>query len=109
MLKKENRLTVFSMPSAKIISTPLFNLKIIKNNSEISRFGFIVSKKVSTSAVVRNAAKRKIRSLIEEKLMHLENGFDLAFYLKKDIISVNRTEVDAMLIDILKKEKLLHV
>lgn len=107
MLKKVNRLTSFSLPGSKNISTPLFNLKIVKNNSDSSRFGFIVSKKVSSSAVVRNSAKRKIRSIIEEKLESIALGFDLAFYLKKDIIEADREAIEKILSQALEQEKLL--
>ncbi len=107
MLKKENRLTSFSLSGSKNIATPLFNLKISQNNSECSRFGFIVSKKVSSSAVVRNSAKRKVRSIIEEKLENIEKGFDLAFYLKKEIVEVDRVDTEKILIEVLKQEKLL--
>lgn len=109
MLKKENRLTSFSLPSAKNIPTPLFNLKISKNNSEFSRFGFIVSKKVSTSAVVRNSVKRKIRSIIEENLDSVNSGWDCAFYLKKEIVSSERALIEAQALDLLKKEKIFNV
>ena len=106
MLKKENRLTSFRQSESRNVPTPLFNLKISKNNSEFSRFGFVISKKVSSSAVVRNSAKRKIRSIIEENLSHVPAGFDLAFYLKKEIISAERLSVGVELIKIMKKESL---
>lgn len=109
MLKKENRLTIFSLPNPKNISTPLFNLKIAKNNSEYSRFGFIASKKVSTSAVVRNSVKRKIRSIIEENINNIDFGWSMAFYLKKEIINADRTDIEKSLLEILKKENIYHV
>lgn len=108
MLKKVNRLTSFSLPNPKIIQTPLFNLKISRNNSEYTRIGFIISKKVASSAVVRNSTKRKFRSIIEEKIDLIDVGYDLAFYLRKDLLESDRTKTDHILTDILKKEQIYH-
>lgn len=43
-------------------------LKIKENNLDSSRFGFIVSKKVSKKAVLRNKIKRKLREIIRLRL-----------------------------------------
>lgn len=43
-------------------------LKIIENNLKKARFGFVVSKKVSKKAVVRNKIKRRLREIVRNKL-----------------------------------------
>ena len=69
MLSKPNRLTkkkdfdvVFEKgQTAKAV---FLIAKILKTNSLHSRFGFVVSKKVSTKATVRNKLKRRLRDSV---------------------------------------------
>ena len=44
-------------------------LKILKNDLSFSRFGFIVPKKVSKKAVVRNKIKRRIREIVRSMMI----------------------------------------
>jgi ribonuclease P protein component len=54
---------------------PLF-LKIAKNNLGNVRFGFVVSKKVSKKATLRNKLKRQMRELIRLRLGRIKKGID---------------------------------
>lgn len=49
--------------NSKSVKNNLFIFKIAKNNLGINRFGFIVSKKVSPKAVIRNKARRRMAAL----------------------------------------------
>lgn len=51
-------------------------LKIKKNNLKSSRFGFVVSKKFSQKATVRNKIKRRLRELVKVKLPKIKKGID---------------------------------
>ncbi|MBZ9578149.1 ribonuclease P protein component [Patescibacteria group bacterium] len=51
-------------------------LKIKKNNLKSSRFGFIVSKKFSPKATIRNKIKRRLRELVKIKLPEIKKGID---------------------------------
>ena len=42
----------------------LLGVKMLKNEQEFTRFGIIVSSKVSKKAVIRNKIKRRIRNII---------------------------------------------
>lgn len=53
-------------------------LKVVKNNLENSRFGFIISKKFSKKAVIRNKIRRRLSRLIEIKLPKIKKGIDAA-------------------------------
>lgn len=90
MLKKIYRLTEVSLKSPKNITTPYFSIKSAKNNLEVSRFAFVVSKKVDKRAVVRNSVKRKLRSCVEEIFDRIENGNDFIFYPSQKAISSER-------------------
>ena len=54
-------------------------LKTLKNNLETSRFGFIVSKKISNKAVVRNKIRRILREIIKKNLPKIKTGLDVVF------------------------------
>ena len=83
MLPKRNRLTKkkdfervfkegkkYNLPGGKIY------LKIIKNKLKSSRFGFVVSKKISKKATVRNRIKRRLREAVRMKMPEIKKGID---------------------------------
>ena len=87
MLPKDNRLwkekdfeSVFKSNNG-IRQGALF-LRQETNDSDIIRFGFIVSKKFSKSAVERNRIKRILREVIKLRISKLKKGLDI-------IITVN--------------------
>lgn len=90
MLKKQNRLKAFHLSSPRIVSSPLFTLKIGENEGEESRFAFIVSKKIDKRAVVRNSVKRKVRSCIEQISGNIHEGKDFVFYLRSEAVNAPR-------------------
>ncbi|MFA7662432.1 MAG: ribonuclease P protein component [Patescibacteria group bacterium] len=59
--------------------------KVVKNELPDSRFGFVVSTKISKKAVVRNRVKRLLRQMIHEKLAEIKPGFDVIFYARPGI------------------------
>ncbi len=52
-------------------------LKIRKNNLDVSRFGFVISKKFSKKAVIRNKTKRRLSEIIKAKLLKIKKGMDV--------------------------------
>lgn len=77
MLPKENRLKkkkdfedVFE--KGKGFKQAFLFLKAKKNNLKTSRFGFVVGKKVSNKAVVRNQIKRRLREAVRHKLSQVK-------------------------------------
>lgn len=78
MLPKANRLTkkkdfetVFNL--GKGTKSDFLIYKMLKNNLSESRFGFVVSKKVSPKATVRNTVKRRLRSAVAKGLETLKS------------------------------------
>jgi len=51
-------------------------LKILKNNLKTSRFGFVVSKKFSPQATIRNKIKRRLSDLVRLKITYLKKNID---------------------------------
>lgn len=85
MLKKK-----FSLPKEKLfvqkrIETPFCAVKIADNGLELSRFGFVIPKKVDKRATVRNRIKRILRAKVEENLNNFKPGFDFLFIIKNKI------------------------
>ncbi len=106
MLPKINRLTkendfqaVFKM--GKGIKKDFLIFKVLKNNVNKNRFGFIVSKKVSNKATERNKVKRRLRSAVMSELKKNESPFGkksldviviaLPLTLKKEFLEIKET------------------
>ena len=84
MLPKINRLTkkidfdsVFK--GGKSVKNDFLIFKILENHLKNSRFGFIVSKKVSNRAVQRNKIKRWLRDLVSKQIKNSKNPIDGVF------------------------------
>jgi len=84
MLIKEKRIkkrkdfeTIFR--NSKSLRNNLFILKVAKNNLQISRFGFVVSQKVSKKATVRNKVRRRLVAAIKAEEKNIKSGADLVF------------------------------
>ncbi|MDP2741078.1 MAG: ribonuclease P protein component [bacterium] len=111
---KENRLrkkkdfeTIFK--NGKTFKEGFLILKIIKNNLETNRFGFIISQKVSKKATVRNRIKRKLREVVrlnikeEEKRDNKKTGVDVALIMLTGIDKKDFSETKENLIKLFKK------
>jgi len=80
MLSKINRIkkkkdfeVIFK--NGKSFKNSLFILKVAKNNLKISRFGFVVSLKVSKKATVRNKIRRRMSEAARAE--NMKQGLDL--------------------------------
>lgn len=94
MLTKDKRLKNPISKNSNSFSFRFFNIRKFENSKPTSRFGFVVSKKVDKRAVVRNRAKRVLRSCVEERVSVIEPGFDFLFVLKPDIVHATREELE---------------
>ena len=73
MLPKQNRLKLKKdferiFKQGKGYKQNFLFLKVLENGLKETRFGFIVSKKISKKAVIRNKLKRRLREVIRDKL-----------------------------------------
>ena len=81
-------------------------LKIAQNNLKESRFGFIISKKVSKKAILRNKIKRRLRSIIWQNIRDIKKGMDVALIIFPDLGKTNFLETKEILNTLLKKADL---
>jgi ribonuclease P protein component len=108
MLKKKYRL-----PAGAILTRPTFynsqsiKLKVAGNNEAVSRFGFIVSKKIDKRSVARNRAKRVVRSCVEELLSKIDDKYDMLFIVQKNAVARKRHEICNEIEALLKQNNLI--
>ena len=79
----------------------------MKNELEDSRFGFVVSIKVSKKAVVRNRVKRIMRHAIHENLEKIKSGLDIVFFTRPGIEKLDGIEIRQQVMQLLTKLNLL--
>ena len=82
-------------------------LKTVKNDLPISRFGFIVSKKISKKAVRRNRVKRLLRESVRLTQKDIRAGFDAVFISKTGIVGKSFEEINSAVGELLKKSRLI--
>lgn len=63
------------------------------SNNTDSRFGFIISTKISKKAVTRNKIKRIIADCIRIKLDEIKKGLDVVFLIKPNAIKIKDEEL----------------
>lgn len=107
MLKKQNRLTKDIGGGARLFSSPAFNIKISENKENLVKFGFVVSKKISKSAVVRNRTKRVLRDVAKEVIGKIILGKNILVISKKELGFEEKEDVLKAMTDILKKANIL--
>ena len=112
MLKKELRIrkqkdfdNIFN--KGVYFSEKFLALKIVENNLEISRFGFIVSNKISKKAVERIRIKRLLREVVRLKWDKIKSGFDVLFIFRGKEVKKSFQEIDIVVEKLLKKSGLL--
>ena len=82
-----------------VLKTDFFMVRQLPNNYDYSRFGVVISKKVSTSAVVRNKVKRTFFDFIGKNKLQGKGGRDILltamFQIKKgEEVDKNKIEED---------------
>ena len=112
MLAKANRLTKEGdfkqlAGKGKPFYSSLMAIKVLKNVLAESRFGIIISTKVSKKAVVRNQLKRRLSEIIRLNLVKLKKGFDVIVLTKPDLAKRSYAEIESELAQLLKKAGLL--
>jgi ribonuclease P protein component len=113
MLKKELRIrkqkdfeNVFE--KGFYLSDRFLTLKATENKMPFSRFGFVVSKKISKKAVERNRAKRLMSESIRLTNEKIKPGFDIVFISKSGIVNKSLEEIKESVEKLLKRSGLLE-
>ena len=75
-------------------ATPLFSLKIVKNDLPVSRFAVVIGTKVDKRAVIRNLAKRRLREAIRLLSPQLVGGQDVIVMGRGKISTTDYAEIE---------------
>lgn len=111
MLPKRNRL-VLKPDFEKIknkgekFQSNLFGLLVLPTDNDSSRFGFVISTKLSKRAVKRNRIKRVLREQVRLLLPRIKPGFDVVFLGKKAILESKQEEIGSEIKRLFKKSGL---
>ncbi len=69
----------------KIFQSPAFGLAYyFRTDAEPSRFGFVISTKVSKDSVDRNRIKRALSEAVRQEMIDIKGGFDIVFLAKQE-------------------------
>ena len=83
-------------------------LKASKNKLANSRFGFIVSAKISKKAVDRNKIKRQLRQVIRDSIKEIKPGYDVVIITQPAIINKEYKEIKNLVLKSLVKLRLIN-
>lgn len=105
-LKKKNDFNeVFSR--GRYYQQDFIKLKLVKNNLQKNRFGFIVGLKISKKATERNQIKRWLEEVTKLSFNEFKQGFDVVIMVDPAIKEKKYGEIKEELINLYKKTKLL--
>ena len=82
-------------------------LKARKNDLAFSRFGIVVSKKVSKKAVVRNKIRRRLSGIIKKDLAKIKKGVDVVLVASPGLEKEKFEKLEEEMKRILKKAGIL--
>ena len=78
----------------KLVQKALFGASILKRGDEDnSKFGFIVSTKISKFSTHRNRIKRAMHEAVRHSLNRINDGFNVLFLAKKSILKASTEEI----------------
>lgn len=111
MLSEKNRLkkkkdfeNVFK--KGKGFREGFLTLKIGKNNLDRTRFGFIVSQRISKKATLRNKIKRRLREIVRAKMKTIKKGIDVVLITVPGIEKKSFQEIEKTVERLFKKAKI---
>jgi len=111
MLPNVNRLTkkkdfdaVFK--NGESIKSDFLVFKVLRNQLNESRFGFVVSKKISNKATVRNLVKRRLRGAVSEGLSGVKRPVDIVIVTLPGIEKKEFSQIREAVANTFKKAKL---
>lgn len=96
------------MKRGRSLFSPSLGLKVLKREGDVpSRFAFVVSNKVGTTAPKRNYLKRIMRESVRRRYPLIKNGFDVAIMAQKPASSFKYKEMDENILGVLTRAGLI--
>ncbi|GJM41454.1 MAG: ribonuclease P protein component [Ardenticatenaceae bacterium] len=85
---------------------PLCILLVKSEESKVSRFAFVASKRVG-NAVVRNRTRRLLREAVRQNLSNIQSGWDCVWIARPRLPLANFAEVETAVLQLLTRAKLI--
>jgi len=106
-LKKDNDFKkVFE--KGKSYRDDFIKIRFLKNGLEITRFGIVVSSKISKKAVARNRIKRRLEEIIHSRLDQVKSGFDIVILFEPKVVDKNYKQIEEAFVNLVEKAKLIN-
>jgi ribonuclease P protein component len=114
MLVRKNRLRKKKdfeevLKKGKAFKQDFLVLKVLKSKLKQTRFGFIVSQKVSKKAVLRNKVKRRFRAITRGKEKELKKGLDIVIIALSSTEKKDFWEIKKVIEELFKRAKILSL
>lgn len=101
--KKKDIENVLRSKSGKSVAVSFLGARFLANGLSYSRVGFVVSKKISKKAVVRNKVKRRLREISRGFMGNFKQGLDIIIFTKPEIAKSEFSQIKNDLETLLKK------
>lgn len=101
--KKKDFERVMKDRASKSAAVSFLSARFLRNGLPHSRIGFVVSKKISKKAVIRNKVKRRLREISRDIVKELEKSFDIVVFTKPEIAQSDFKQIKDVLEILLKK------
>jgi ribonuclease P protein component len=88
------------------LANPLLRIQWAPNALAMTRFGFIVSKRVAVRAHERNLVRRRLRELARAELAALAPGYDILLQAQPPARAAGYRELDVALRHLLQRARL---
>jgi len=89
------------------ITSPLLTIAWMPNDVAQLRIGFVVSKRISKHAVVRNYLKRLLGEAIRPSLATLSPGWDIVISARQDTLTTDLRTLEQDIPALLRRARLL--
>lgn len=87
------------------LSGPHLRVFYLPNNQNLTRFGFVVSKKQVRQIVKRNRLKRVLREKVRQNLASFPLGYDFIIQIRSAAVEVSSTVLQEELLKLFSKAK----
>lgn len=92
----------------QLYQSEAFGLAVYRRgDKEFSRFGFIVSNKISGDSFMRNRIKRALKEAIRQNFTYIKPGADLVFLVKTTALKKSTVDLMTETKQMLQKTKVL--
>ena len=83
-------------------------LRFIQQHTAPTRFGFVISKKVSKKAVDRNRIRRRLKAVLQKRYDSLTHGFDMVIIVSPNVFQLSFIDLTNVVEGLLHEAGISH-